>query len=144
MNADRWMDIAKKEIGICEIVGIAHEKRIIDYHSCTSLKAQTDEVPWCASFVCWVLKSAGIKHTRSAAAISFLEWGEEIFEPKFGAVALFERPGGTGHVGFVFSATDKTINLLGGNQGNQVGVRPYSKEKLISLRWPKEDMFFGS
>jgi hypothetical protein len=25
--------------------------------------------------------------------------------------------------------------LLGGNQGNEVSIRPYSKERVLGLRW---------
>lgn len=144
MNASRWMEIAKQELGVCEISGIDHNDRIITYHGCTTLRATRDEVPWCSSFVCWVLKQAGVAHTKSAASLSYLEWGQEIYVPRYGAIAVFERGKGKGHVGFVFSDTPKTINVLGGNQGNQVKVSPYSKDRLISLRWPDESQILDS
>lgn len=141
MNASQWMDHARKEIGICEIAGIKHTDRIIQYHACTGLRARTDETPWCASFICWVLSQAGIYHPRSAAAHAFLAWGDEIYTPRYGAVAILERGPGLAHVTFVYSDTPKTINGLGGNQGNRVGVVPFSKDKLLGYRWPKAEYF---
>jgi hypothetical protein len=48
-------DIATQELGVAEIYGDVHNKRILEYHQATRLKATTDEVAWCASFVNWCL-----------------------------------------------------------------------------------------
>jgi surface antigen len=51
-------------------------------------------------------------------------------------VAVFERQGG-GHVGFVDSVNaDGSLNILGGNQGDAVNVRRFTRDRLIALRWP--------
>lgn len=65
------MPIAKAEMGIYENSAPGkHNKRIIEYHAVTTLKATTDETPWCSSFVNWVVKQAGYKGTDSALAKS--------------------------------------------------------------------------
>lgn len=134
-----WLIKAFEEVGVKEIPGSKHEKRIIEYHSVTSLKATTDEVPWCASFVCWVLEKSNITSTRSAAARSFLNWGIKT-GPTRGCVVVFARPPNpsSGHVGFYLYQTDTHIVCLGGNQSNEVRVSRYSKNNLLAYRWPKE------
>jgi len=80
---------AKKEIGIREILGIKHNKRILEYHQATSLKASEDEVSWCASFANFILKQCGISGTYSAMARSFLNFGQSIFKnPTFSEMKM--------------------------------------------------------
>lgn len=139
-NDPLWLRVAFSEVGQEEIIGRKHNKRIVEYHSQTTLKATTDEVYWCASFVCWVLHTAGLTSTRSAAARSFLNWGDKINTPKRGCVVIFKRPPSptSGHVGFYLSEDQKDIYVLGGNQDNKVNVKKYSKNNLLGYRWPKE------
>jgi len=73
--SDAWMSIAEAELGTAEVAGTARNQRIIAYHSATSLEAKSDEVPWCSSFVNWVMRQAGYTSTNSALARSWLGWG---------------------------------------------------------------------
>ena len=73
MEDPKWIEIAKKEIGIHECA--SDEKRILEYFTATSYKAQSDTVPWCSAFVNWCMKEAGITGSDSAAAKSWLTWG---------------------------------------------------------------------
>src|SRR5687767_7016109 len=83
----RWMHFARREIGVRETGGSAHNPRIIAYHAMTSLKATTDETAWCASFVNWCLWQAGVVGTNSAAAASFVNWGKST-DAQTGAVCV--------------------------------------------------------
>jgi peptidoglycan hydrolase-like protein with peptidoglycan-binding domain len=71
-----WMAVAMQEMGQREIRGAVHNPRIVEYHETTTLRAQTDETAWCASFVNWCLLQVGIDGTNSAAAASWLNWGQ--------------------------------------------------------------------
>lgn len=137
-----WLKRAFEEVGQKEIKGSKDNPRIIEYHSVTSLKATDDEVPWCASFVCWVLEKCNMKSTRSAAARSYLDFGNKIYKPKRGAIAVFARPPNpsSGHVAFYLYETDKQICVLGGNQDNQVKVSLYNRSNLLAYRWPEEQI----
>lgn len=135
-----WLKKAFEELGQKEISGEKDNPRIIEYHSATTLKASEDEVPWCSSFVSWILEKSNIKSTRSASARSYLDFGEKLFKAKRGAIAVFARPPNpkNGHVAFYLYETDKHICVLGGNQDNQVKVSLYNKSNLLAYRWPKE------
>lgn len=133
-----WFITAKAELGIAEIAGSKHNSKIIEYHQTTTLKATQDEVPWCSSFVNWCMNKNGINGTDSAAARSWLNWGQEIklYAP-YGCLVVLKRGNSqiSGHVGFlVYSGLDKII-LLGGNQGDKVSIAPFKKADILSYRW---------
>jgi len=130
---DEIYAIAKKEMGIAEIPGKAQQKRILEYHACTSLKAKQEEVPWCASFANWVLKQSGLEGTNSAAARSFMKWGKEIKRPVKGCIVVFTRKGG-GHVAFFHSDAGEHVLVLGGNQSDKVSISSYPKARLLGYR----------
>lgn len=138
-----WMARARREIGIKERVGHKHNPRILEYHSATRLHADEDEVPWCSSFVCWVMEGSDIASTRSAAARSWLAWGTDLAEPRYGCIVVLERKmmanPNAAHVGFYVGPgdTDGSIQVLGGNQANQVCIRLYERSKVLAYRWPE-------
>lgn len=127
--------IARGEIGQKEIKGGNHNPRILEYHSTTTLKATDDETYWCSSFVNWCITQAGFKGTNSAASLSWKEWGLPINEPRYGTVVVLKRTGG-GHVGFAVGQNIRKIFLLGGNQGNEVKISAYPKEKVVAYKIP--------
>lgn len=124
---------AKGEMGVAEVPGKSHNKRVLAYHACTSLYATDDETPWCSSFINWVMKKIGEKGTNSAAAKSWMKWGVELKKPVPGCVVVFTRAGG-GHVA-LFDHEDKDyVYTLGGNQGNRVNISAYPKSRLLGYR----------
>jgi uncharacterized protein (TIGR02594 family) len=87
-----WMAVARGEIGQVERRG-GENPRIVAYHATTALAAREDEVPWCSSFVNWVMERAGYRGTGSAAASSWLRWGVELEAPRPGCVTVLKRRG---------------------------------------------------
>ena len=155
LSAPPWVEVAAGEVGVLEREGSRHEARILEYHDSvsTSSALNTDEVPWCASFVNWCMTSVGISGPEHASASrNWREWGNGITEPVFGCLAVFRRTGG-GHVGFVVGKITKhrmvgrrrdrheeeyyDLALLGGNQSDRVSVvsKPINRQ-LIGYRIP--------
>ncbi len=142
-----WMRIALREVGQREIAGAHHNPRIVEYHASTLLRARTDEVPWCASFVNWCVREAGFKGTNSAAAASWARWGVPC-EARRGAIAVIYNSTArnsslstTGHhVGFLMHETPTHLELLGGNQADSVKVSRYARTSwtLKAYRWAPE------
>lgn len=137
-----WMLRARREIGVKEMPGLKDHPRIVEYLAATRIgpRFHHDETPWCAAFVSWVLEGSGINSTKSAAARSYLKWGQELSTPRRGAVVVFSRPTadnpGSGHVAFYVGEEDGNVLALGGNQRNAVSVWPYPKSRVLSYRWP--------
>lgn len=133
-----WLKIARGELGTHEIPGPRSNKRILEYHATTTLKATSDEIPWCAAFVCWCLEKAGIDSTRSAAAASYLKFGTKLKNPRLGCIVVFPRKGGH-HVGFYLGdhpGNDCKIDVLSGNSADQVRISPYDKDSVLAYVWP--------
>lgn len=114
-----WVTIARLEVGQAEIPGPRHNPRILEYHRSTRLEASADEVPWCAAFVGWCLERARLPSTRSALAMSYACYGVPC-EPRPGAIAVWDRGGGRGHVEIVERVDGDTEHRIGGNVRNQV------------------------
>lgn len=140
----RWLQVARGEIGVRETRGNEHNQRILQYHASTSLRATSDETPWCASFVNWCLIEAGVAGTNSAAAASFARWGIPTYS-RPGAVCVIHNPGAANtslsrsgnHVGFLISENSTHYSLLGGNQSDSVKVSDFRKSswQLKGMRW---------
>jgi uncharacterized protein (TIGR02594 family) len=143
MIMQKALEIAIQECNrsVIEIAGPNHNPRILEYHSATSLNATTDEIPWCASFVNWCLREAGIEGTFSAQARSFLKWGLTIPLEKIqeGDVVVFARGDNEqqGHVAFFVEWANQKrgyLTIIGGNQSNRVSMIGVSTKKLLSIR----------
>lgn len=143
-----WFRIAELELGVAELPGVRHNSRIVEYHSATSLRAQTDEVPWCSSFVNWCLTRAGKRGTNDARAISWLNWGRELSSPQAGAITIIHRDmrgrdRATGsssgnHVAFYVGGSGSAVRLLGGNQSDMVKYSNFHAPpyEILGYRWP--------
>lgn len=112
-----------------------HNPSIVWYHSFTTLKATDDETPWCSSFMCCAAEMNGFKSTRSAAARSWLNYGD-LGDGSVGDIAVFSRGGG-GHVAFIhskYTKGDKHVLVVGGNQSNAVRASKYPADRLLAIR----------
>lgn len=135
-----WLDKAKTYLGLSEVPGKKHNSKILEWWQAIHAIFTDDETPWCAAFVGGVLEECGIKSSRSAAARSYLDWGNKIAGPAVGCVVVFWRKflgSGSGHVGFVVGK-DAFGNLLvlGGNQGDKVSILPFNPKRVLDYRWP--------
>ena len=135
----KWMKIAKKEIGTKEIHGKRHNPRVLEYHS-VSGGFSTDEVPWCGSFVNWVMRTTGYKTVSfPARAKSWKNFGKKAKKPIYGAIEVKSRRGG-GHVAFVIgqSKDGKYLYVLGGNQHDSVNISKYKRSVWTDFRIPSD------
>ncbi|MGQ3053800.1 MAG: TIGR02594 family protein [Roseateles sp.] len=120
----RHLTIARGELGTNEVRGARDNARIVEYHQTTSLRASNDETAWCSSFVNWTMEQAGIRGTDSAAARSWLNWGNAVpidaTSVRPGDVIVFPRGNNPaqGHVAIVSEVlASGTVRVVGGNQG---------------------------
>lgn len=134
-----WIVEARKHIGLTEIKGQKTSAVIAGWLGKLKAWWTDDETAWCGTYVAHCIKSANLplpKHWYRAK--DWLNWGQVINQPTYGAVAVFERKGG-GHVGFVVGK-DKLGNILvlGGNQGDAVNIKAFSAYRVAGYRWPKD------
>ena len=141
-----WMPFALAELGQHEITGAGDAPRVLEYLRTTTLPAalaSQDETAWCSAFVNWCLEQAKCPRTHSAAARSWLTWGQALQVPRRGCIAVFSRDGGgpvvttlSGHVAFYMRTVGHAIEVLGGNQHDRVCVAPYDQSRLLGYRVP--------
>ncbi len=127
-----WVATAKKEIGTAEVVGAKHNPRILEYFKSSKFWGTDDSGgsnAWCGSFMAWVMEQHNYKPPKAAyRAKSWINFGKKINEPIIGAIGIKSRTGG-GHVAMILgkSKDGKQYYMLGGNQGDTVCVKTYSK-----------------
>jgi len=151
--ANEIVRIAKHEVGIEEVNGTNCGVRVDEYKAATWLDP-TKGWPWCAAFVCWVvreaLESAGAKETKTfkrpqtAGAWDFENWslkqdpttwtrkphGGDI-QP--GDIVVFKFS----HIGFAVSSPDDNgyVRTVEGNtdaSGSREGGGVFAKARHVS------------
>ena len=134
-----YITIARNELGVKEIAGKRHNKRVLKYHATSSGKYKDEKVPWCGSFINWVMKEAGYKETVKVPerAKEWKRFGKSVSEPTLGSIAVKSRNGG-GHVTFMIgeSKGGKYLYCLGGNQDDAGTIKRYKKSVFTDFRIP--------
>lgn len=130
-----WLQIAQAEVGVSEVKGSLNNPRIVEYANTVGFS--NDEVSWCSAFVNWAITRSGLKGTNSASSRSWMNYGRAS-ELVPGAIVVFARPPDPtkGHVGFFIGFAGDRLQVLGGNQSNQVKISNYARTNLLSVRWP--------
>lgn len=139
-----WLDYARSQIGVREIVGPKHSSTIMGWIRELGAKAlgitvTDDETAWCGTFagIC-ILR--GLPQEPLPAILvrakAWLAFGVELSKPSVGAVMVYDRPGG-GHVAFYLGEDDVFDHVVGGNQGNRVSIMRIEKARRSGIRWPK-------
>lgn len=132
------LELALSQVGVKEIVGLAHNETILKYfdeigHSWVD----DDETAWCSAFVNWVCFKQNLSMSGKLNARSWLTVGEKVTNPQVGDIVVFwrvSRSDWRGHVGFFISQRNGVIYTLGGNQGNQVCIKAYNQNRLLEFR----------
>lgn len=132
------LEVALSQYGVKEIEGQKNNLTIVDYAHLSGFDwVNDDETPWCSISMNWFAMQAGLERTKKANARSWLDIGEVVFAPQLGDVVVFKRGTSqwTGHVGiFINFNDDGTLNVLGGNQSNQVKISAFPKRDLLGIR----------
>lgn len=149
MNELNWVAKARSMIGTAEIVGRAENPKIVKMWQVgftaigqsNRLKEsvwKTENTPWCGGFMAWVMAESGLTHHIPNAfplARSWAKAGTALSKPAYGCVVVFSR-GNMGHVGIVVGKDAKgNLMVLGGNQGDAVNIKPFSRSRVIAYRW---------
>jgi len=126
------------EYGLREIPGVENNPRIMEYFRWIGHSwVQDDEVAWCSAFLNWACLVTGLPRSGKLDARSWLSVGTPVYDPVLGDVVVLWRESVAswkGHVGVFIRQTDDQIYLLGGNQNNEVCIKPYSGGRLLGYR----------
>lgn len=126
-----------------EVAGPKSNPKILEvYKSVDGLnnnELDDSEIAWCSAWVNWCIQQSGGKGTRSAAARSWLQWGQKS-KGEVGDIVVLKRGNSTwqGHVGFIVKKGLITVDILGGNQSNNVTVSTFSRLSVLDYRTSKD------
>lgn len=127
MSEPAWLVRARTFIGFHET---GNNRGIEEFIS----EAKTGSLgdPWCAIFANAMLESVGVRGTRSPAARSFEDNAHfSSTQPIVGCIVTFWRvspDNGQGHVGFFLGQDANNVQLLSGNDDDQVEIAPPSAQ----------------
>jgi uncharacterized protein (TIGR02594 family) len=129
---------AMKFYGLTEIAGKENNPQILQFFSDVGKTwVQDDETAWCSAFINWLAWTCNCEHSGKLDARSWLSTGREIKYPQLGNIVIFwreTRDSWKGHVGLFIAQNDSVIYCFGGNQDNQVNIKPYPKGQLLGFR----------
>lgn len=141
------LQTASAEIGVKEVSGPKNNPRVVKYHAYSTLdnhSGMDDSVPWCSSFVCFVMEATRLASGKTIGSVnsklarSWLKWGvSSKSDPWPGDVVVYWRgkpDGWQGHVGIFLKEANGRIYTLGGNQSDAVNVASYSRLKMLDIR----------
>lgn len=140
----KLLEIALSQYGVTEILGPESNPTIVQYSQDIGFGGVIDDqLAWCSVFINWVAVKAGLRRSGALNARSWLTVGKKITDPEPGDVVIFWRSSPDswkGHVGIFISYSEdkKFIYCLGGNQSNQVNIKPYRANRLLGYRCLEE------
>ncbi len=132
-----WLTKARADIGQRETLGPNDSPWLRQVWASLSgswLRGQ----PWCGGAVAWWMQQSGIAYPKAYyRALAWAEWGTRLTRPVVGAVVVYGRGKGQGHVGIAVGRTPEGhVLTLGGNQRDQVNILPFESSRLLAARWP--------
>jgi uncharacterized protein (TIGR02594 family) len=141
-------ELAEKFLGVKEIAGNIDNPIIMSMLKLDNDWVEHDETPWCAGFVNYVLYLCGVERSKSLRARSYLKIGKSIplgIAEKGFDIVVFQRGSGRqpdktvikapGHVAFFDNwEGGDYITVLGGNQGNEVSIKKYSRKRILDIK----------
>lgn len=145
-------DIAQRYVGMRELSDKGKDHPFIQWcFTLCGLSAETpDEVPWCSAFMQHAPWELRLPRSKSAAARSWLLIGIpkriEDAQPGANDIVILKRGTGAqpgpeviaaqGHVGLVAGVdlSRGTVDVLAGNQNNQVCVLPFPITQVLGVR----------
>lgn len=134
ITVGQQLRIAQRDSNYIDNPRILQYSQEVGYHSLL-----TDEDAWCASFVAWCAKKAGLPYPNTPMARAWLKVGNLVdFDAGQADVVVFWREGKDsiyGHVGLPLSYSNdrRWLFVLGGNQSNMVCIKPYPVERLLGF-----------
>ena len=136
---DNILNFALSDFGLAEVEGPNNNPKILAMAELLNVPYPNDEISWCGIAVGYWCKLAGYNPPKNhAGARNWLSWGRAVSDPKLGDIVVLWREdinSWKGHVGIYINHPDaKTINILGGNQGNKVCIAPYSSDRVLGYR----------
>lgn len=123
--------------GLREIPGERSDPTIKGWFKDIGHEWADDDVAWCGTTIIWAAKQNGIVRSKELTARSWLKIGKATTKPERGDIVVFwrdKKKSWKGHVGIFMGYDGDQILCYGGNQSNQLNIKPYHKDRLLGFR----------
>lgn len=129
--------------GLTEVPGAPSNDQILRMIKAHIPNAKDDSrYGWCGIFIAFVFKQLGMSHLIPNVPVTARNWSNltgteiQIEDAKQGDIVVFWRghpSSWKGHVAIYNNESSRKgyINVLGGNQSNQVAIKPYAKSRIL-------------
>lgn len=130
---------ALKSYGLAEVAGTASSPEIMGMAKALGSSYPSDETSWCGlAMAYWLTQAGGTPPKGYLAARTWLNSGEAVDgAPELGDVCVLWRikpDSWEGHVAVFVARRGHLLYLLGGNQGNVVGITSFPEAMLLGFR----------
>lgn len=153
MNISAY-DLAQRYVGVKEVAGTQSNPLVLAMLQLDQAWPKSDAVAWCSAFVNWIAWHLRLPRSKGLNARSWLNVGLPIdladAKPGFDIV-VFNRGGvpepveitvdangnktyQPGHVAFFAKLDGDFVQVLGGNQGDSVGLARFQKSGVLGVR----------
>jgi uncharacterized protein (TIGR02594 family) len=126
------------QYGLSEYAGSNHNPEILAMFDEIGFDwIDDDETAWCSACLNYFCKKLGYERSGKLDARSWLRMPIHVLKPTLGDIVVLWRDSPTswkGHVGLFISQRANVIYVLGGNQGNQISIMPYSTSRVLGYR----------
>lgn len=148
-----WLTIARTELArpVSEAV---NSERILTYFDTIGFGKIGGTVPhWCGAFVGFCVKTAGAPlPSEPARAANWKTWGNRNLplgasQIPTGAIVVLkpQAPTTSGHVAFFETfVEERKVELLGGNQNDEVSKAPFAVTEISAIRMQAESLPIGA
>lgn len=124
--------------GLKEYVGPTHNPEIMAMFEELGFSwIQDDETSWCSAALNYFCKKLGYEYSGKLDARSWLKMPVKVLKPQLGDIVILWRDNPKswkGHVGLFITQNENVIYVLGGNQGDQINISPYPKNRVLGYR----------
>ncbi|WP_064579601.1 DUF4280 domain-containing protein [Streptobacillus moniliformis] len=118
------------------------KRKIVMYHKIGGGIDANSQIPWCSSFVNWILDVSGIGSFKTASSQQMINKLKRIDKPLYGSILIFTKYNknneatGHGHITFLMGITDdkKQYICLGGNQEREIKYSKYYLDKKMGVK----------
>jgi uncharacterized protein (TIGR02594 family) len=135
-----WLSWARAQIGVHER---RQEAKVLGWLKSVASWVTSASTSWCGAFM--AVASSTTLPTEAIpgnplGAREWLKYGRPLEQPAVGCVVVFwrvSRSSWQGHVGYVVGRDQRgNLMVLGGNQSDEVNIRPFANDRVLGYRWP--------
>jgi uncharacterized protein (TIGR02594 family) len=125
--------------GLSEVEGPQSNPEILEFFRELDYDWVNDDsaTSWCSAMLSYYAKKCGYEYHTGLDARGWLKMPIMVLKPSLGDIVILWRNdphSWEGHVALFIAWSVSKVYLLGGNQGNQINITAYPRDRIIGIR----------